>query len=1724
MCVLQCCEDAASCRDGVPSICSPDCAAIWVPYVEECTAFLDETFGAQFSAFSAQCFDVSFGTDAPCDPAYEASGRLDVRSACCGGGARCDASGFPIGDCHSACKPVFEQYFARCTDAVKQSGYTSQQYQEFSRSCHEGAAAHDDCGSSPCQNGADCRSDFVNGGYTCTCASGFEGANCEHTLRETCTSGTLETAQWRGDYFSHADLDEDGSRRPHHSVCEDAIPHYDWGDGAPERMPKSRDNFSVRWTSDVTLVAGTYELTVTSDDGSRVLIDGVVVLDHWLECCDTWSTRVSLPAGQHQVVYEYREEAGGANAALDITFITHGIVQVTRAQVESGEVLQGEIDVAGSHQQYRFSAVDGATYSVDAQLTGIPGMTVTLYDHDDVTVLASGNNFEWTAETSGSNLVQIEGGSPTDTGSYTLTIMSSGGPCGPGGQRLDATEAGQILFYDVPHAAENNVGCEWHLFCEEGQTVNLAFGRFDTEDGYDFVNIYDGISTANTLLGSYSGSTPPVVGATSGSTMLMTFATDGSVLGHGFDARFSCSGDGVAATELNLGPPARMSLGRGEIGVYVFEAVAGTTYIISLRPTPGHDADVTGTPSFRLLDDSHQQLDQVTVSADSGILTFSCATTGAYRIVVSSGVGDGGDFMLSYTEADDGCVGGSTRVFPTHDGVIDRELLPLGTPCSYRIDCLPGESVLMDLRDSRGFVAISDQGSVLQVPSSGSVTSSGQSVILTATATAEHQVLKVSHGCRGGDILSIEVGTGARVSRIDQSPGPPGVEQQFQFTAVGGITYQLETELLGLPDSVMTLYDTDARTVLAENDDNPAQGGGLSSYIEWTCPADGTYVVGVRGFNPSQSGEFSLSITELQASRSPCQGGLELPTPTGTIDFFDGTSEGQDCNWHLDCGAGQTATVTFDALATEAGYDYVWIFDGDSHDNTVITRLDGNLGDPCSSGCGPYSSTGSRITVAFTSDSSVNDQGFRASYTCHGQGDDALPPLVTTDGTPVPGIILQPGDQVYYRFPAEAGHTYQIETQLDGLPDTVLDLLDVDAETQLLTNDDAPGGGALSSAIEWTCPTTGTYYVMVRAYDPLSQTGGFLVVVTEATATGGDDPCAGGGASLPSRGGVIDYFAGHPDGVACSWSVDCPVGSSPSVTFTQFDTEANFDFVQIWYADSATGDPNLRLSGTFTDENPGLCTDCQPVHSAYTSTTNSLVLQFTADGSVSGQGFVADYSCGDARVVPPAIVFDVPQTGTFADGPQVSYTISATAGDAYDISTESTADLTVTLYDLSDTQLFQQNSGGHIEWLCAVTGQYIIDVSVSHVALGPPPSFTLTVSQGPSHCYTDSACHSPDEEHSSACLMANVEPLHVSSQEGDITLLVPERLAQSWDQAAFPDSTGCAWHFSCPTGQHVLLEATRMDLEACCDWIDVYDSNEIPQYEDDRFPSASASTLLRGPQSGDAAGTWSDVAYTGSRLESSGPVMSMAFHADENVMRSGFDIHYSCVDGAAITSCAVGEWLEEFWGTNDPGDGEPLYSACIGQGAINYDWGGGGPEQLGGAITDNFAGRWTGTIMLYDPADATREQPVDVIFAAHSDDGSRIFVDDVLVLDHWADCCTTWYTEMLTLTPGPHNVVYEMRENGGGAYAELTWEIVTPTEIPDCPQGQWTALYWSNPNMDGEPDDADCVNGEVNFNFDGTGGGPPQLPGVTDNFSVRWSATLPFERGQYLLRSMLLGH
>ena len=73
-----------------------------------------------------------------------------------------------------------------------------------------------------------------------------------------------------------------------------------------------------------------------------------------------------------------------------------------------------------------------------------------------------------------------------------------------------------------------------------GQCVSLFFSQFDIESGYDFLTIYDGPSTASTLIGTYTGTTSPgSVTATSGCITLV-FTSDFIFEYPGWVASISC--------------------------------------------------------------------------------------------------------------------------------------------------------------------------------------------------------------------------------------------------------------------------------------------------------------------------------------------------------------------------------------------------------------------------------------------------------------------------------------------------------------------------------------------------------------------------------------------------------------------------------------------------------------------------------------------------------------------------------------------------------------------------------------------------------------------------------------------------------------------------------------------------------------------------------------------------------------------------------------------------------------------------------------------------------------------------------------------------------------------------------------------------------------------------------------------------------------------------------
>ena len=77
-------------------------------------------------------------------------------------------------------------------------------------------------------------------------------------------------------------------------------------------------------------------------------------------------------------------------------------------------------------------------------------------------------------------------------------------------------------------------------------------------------------------------------------------------------------------------------------------------------------------------------------------------------------------------------------------------------------------------------------------------------------------------------------------------------------------------------------------------------------------------------------------------------------------------------------------------------------------------------------------------------------------------------------------------------------------------------------------DDDArAGSNSLASYIEWTCPASGTYYIMIKGYG--RSMGTFTVSVTQGGVGGGvgGDPCAGGVRAQVSHRRCSSFFNRH---------------------------------------------------------------------------------------------------------------------------------------------------------------------------------------------------------------------------------------------------------------------------------------------------------------------------------------------------------------------------------------------------------------------------------------------------------------------------------------------------------------------------------------------------------------------------------------------------------------------
>jgi len=118
--------------------------------------------------------------------------------------------------------------------------------------------------------------------------------------------------RWRAAYFDNERMEGLAVVREERDV------DHDWSRrDPPTGIPSER--FSARWDSCLTLDrTQTVAFQLSSDDGSRLYIDGALVVDNWDqgERAQTRGTDVSLETGEHHLQVEYRQMTGLAFVTL----------------------------------------------------------------------------------------------------------------------------------------------------------------------------------------------------------------------------------------------------------------------------------------------------------------------------------------------------------------------------------------------------------------------------------------------------------------------------------------------------------------------------------------------------------------------------------------------------------------------------------------------------------------------------------------------------------------------------------------------------------------------------------------------------------------------------------------------------------------------------------------------------------------------------------------------------------------------------------------------------------------------------------------------------------------------------------------------------------------------------------------------------------------------------------------------------------------------------------------------------------------------------------------------------------------------------------------------------------------------------------------------------------------------------------------------------------------
>ena len=330
--------------------------------------------------------------------------------------------------------------------------------------------------------------------------------------------------------------------------------------------------------------------------------------------------------------------------------------------------------------------------------------------------------------------------------------------------------------------------------------------------------------------------------------------------------------------------------------------------------------------------------------------------------------------------------------------------------------------------------------------------------------------------------------TSARVAdgaTVNGEINPAGDVDWYRLRVEQGRRYSFTLD--GVPnaegaamDPMISIYDASGNQ-LAFNDD----ANGLNSALDFVPAQAGDVFVEARAYSEEDTGAYRLAVSSGEIPADDAGNDSSTRNRVNVGRAVNGQLEYEgDVDWYrLGARTGNRYTVTLSGAGdSPVGDTYLRVVDRDGNEIAANDDADG-----LNSSLQFSTQTNSEVFIEASAYANAYTGGYTLNVTSERAPTDGFAPNRSTRGRinvgdDVTGALEVEGDQDWYRLRLQEGEIYRFALRGAGdtpVGDPLLRVHNAQGEEVALDDD---GGGNLNSYLEFTAPSTGTFFLAAQAF------------------------------------------------------------------------------------------------------------------------------------------------------------------------------------------------------------------------------------------------------------------------------------------------------------------------------------------------------------------------------------------------------------------------------------------------------------------------------------------------------------------------------------------------------------------------------------------------------------------------------------------------------------------